>query len=216
MKIQSVTLPSTNIDAQERLFANTLGFPCSRPSVSALVVHVGASKLIFERSDKQFYFHYCFLIATGDLESAIALLDQSKVDPLLYQGQRIVQFDNGRSVYFHDGDGNLAEFIERPSLGIVSTKTFQADAVICINEMGLPALAPKEYGRQLKDAFAIQCAEEAPWRDDFVWCGDFEGAFVIPVIGRNWIPLNKPAEHNEVKVEFETVSGIHQFAVGPE
>ncbi len=213
MKILELTLPSTNLDSQERLYKETFGFPCTRESETRLSISCGATVLNFIAADRQFYFHYCFLIPPGCVHSIVTFLDDRGFEPLLYEGQRIVDFGNGKAVYFRDGDGNLAEFIQRPSLGHPEQSGFAVTDVIRLNEIGMPAEHPLQFARQLIDQFTIDLVDGGVYRDDFVWCGDFEGVFLIPQIGRNWIPSNRPAEMNPLHVEFRTDAGKFSYTI---
>lgn len=213
MKIVELTLPTTNIDRQQTVFSEILGFPCNRQSESQLSIECGATSLNFTASDRQFYYHYCFLIPPGCIESAIEFLDKRLFEPLPYNEERIVEFGSGRAVYFFDGDGNLAEFIERPSLGHPTQSSFDIRDVIRLNEIGVPSENPKELANELISKYGIDLVGDGVLRDDFVWCGDYEGVFVIPKIGRNWLPCDKPAEPNDLDVVFETNSGQFNYQV---
>lgn len=216
MKIIELSLPSTHLDSQERLFRDVLGFPCSRPQEERLLVSCGATTLNFLQAERQYYFHYCFLVPPGCLNSVIAFLDEREFQPLFYHGSRIIDFGNGQSVYFYDADGNLAEFIERPMLGHAVQSGFDISDVIRLNEIGMPTDNPLQKAGELIGRFGIELAEDAVKRDDFVWCGDYEGVFLLPAVGRNWIPADKPAEVNALDVRFETSAGQFEYTVSVE
>lgn len=213
MKILELNLPSTNLDAQEMLFRERLGFECKRTAHDRLTIKSGANRLHFTKSDTQYYFHYCFLIPPGCMDSTVAFLDERSFEPLLFNGERIVDFKNGKAVYFYDADGNLAEFIERPSLGHPARSDFKISDVIRLNEIGLPAEEPIAFAKQLIDDYGIEPIGGGLFRDDFVWCGDFEGVLLIPQVGRNWIPCDKAAEINALTVKFETPKGTFEHTV---
>ncbi len=213
MKILELTLPSTDLDRQERLYKDTFGFSCTRESETKLRIECGANVLNFVAAKRQFYFHYCFLIPPGCLNSVVDFLDERGLEPLLYEGERLVDFGNGKAVYFWDGDGNLAEFIQRPSLGHPEQTDFAIRDVIRLNEIGMPAENPRQFAEQLIRQFQIDLVEGGIYRDDFVWCGDFEGVFLIPQVGRNWMPANRPAEQNPLNVKFETAAGTFDYTI---
>ena len=215
MKIIEVTLPTTNIDSQEHCFSKRLGFTCKRKNANELLVHCGGNLINFVRAQRQFYFHYCFLIPPGSLAAAVTFLDERNFQPLLYEGQRIVDFGNGRAVYFWDADGNIAEFIERPSLGHPAQNEFRISDVIQLNEIGMPCENPIAVAEELIQKFGISLVDEAVFRNDFVWCGDYEGVFLLPKIGRNWMPCDKACEKNALSVKFETQKGIFEHTSPP-
>ncbi|MEZ6097318.1 MAG: hypothetical protein R3C03_24355, partial [Pirellulaceae bacterium] len=212
MKILELTLPSTNLDAQQQVFGGMLGFRNQRVDEQPLEIVVGDSVLRFVSAARQFYFHYSFLIPPGCLDSVAAFLDQQGFSPLPLNGQRMVEFACGTAIYFHDGDQNIAEFIERPSLGHKPIDQFSTAEVIRLNEVGIPAMEPRSFAEQLVQQYGIEPMSGAPNTDDFVWCGDFQGAIIVPRVGRNWIPLEKPAELNELSVKFKTSGGKFEFA----
>ena len=213
MKILELTLPSTHLNEQDRLYRDVLGFDGVRISQQHLRVTAGDTILNFVSSPRQFRFHYCFLVPPGCLPSLISFLDQRTFQPLLFEGERIVDFGNGKSVYFDDADGNIAEFIQRPGLGHQPKKDFCIQDVIRLNEIGMPAYNPRQQAQRLIDQFAIDLVEGGLVRDDFVWCGDFEGVFLIPQVGRHWIPTDRAAEINELAVRFETRTGVFDYSI---
>ena len=207
MRILELTLPSTNLSAQAETFGARLGFDVDQLNEDHLRIEAGLTRLNFVRSDRQYPFHYCFLIPPGSILSACQFLDERDFQPLLFNDQRVVDFGNGKAVYFYDGDNNIAEFIERPSLGHPEKLDFSIGDVIRINEIGLPAENPIEQAESLVRRYGIEFATDAVYREDFVWCGDYEGVFLIPRIGRHWMPTEIGAESNELSVRFETVEG---------
>ena len=211
MKIHELILPSTNIDQQEEVYSQRLGFPCHRASRTELQVSCGVTQLKFIASNRQYYYHYCFLVPPGCLPAAAKFLDAHGFESLPYHGKRLVDFSNGKSVYFYDGDGNIAEFIQRPSLGHPRQLDFSASSIIRLNEIGIPAEHPREFAARMINDFQIRLVDNAPYRDDFIWCGDFEGVFLITKIGRPWMPCQKPAEKNPLTVRFETDAGEFEW-----
>ena len=122
MKIHELTLYSTNLDNQQRVYQERLGFDCNRPDQHRLIISAGETTLNFVHSERQFYYHYCFLVPTGCMDSIGDFLDERDFKALPFQGERIVDFGNGKSVYFLDGDGSIAEFIG--IAGIVASLIF--------------------------------------------------------------------------------------------
>ena len=214
MEILELTIPSTNIEGQRLLFSQTLGFQVELISNDHIAVSCGNTRLCFVQSGEQFLFHYCFLVPPGCLSSIVSFLDQREFEALHYAGKRVVDFGNGKSVYFYDADGNIAEFIERPSLGMESQAEFTISDVLCVNEIGIPSKNPIDYAQQLIREFGIQPMVDGIWREDFVWCGDFQGVFLVTKLGRNWMPTEKPAQYNPVRVKFKTQEGVFDIFFG--
>ena len=201
MQILELQLFSTNLNAQEEVLGNKLGFPIETKE-DQLIIFCGENKLIFQKSERQFYYHYCFLIPTGSLESAIIFLDEKRFDPVPYEGERIIHFDNGRSVYFYDGDGNIAEFIERPLTNYSEKDTFKIEDVIKLNEIGLPVTSPLDTSEELISKYSIVPLSQETFRDDFCWVGDHHGVILVTKIGRNWMPTQRQAEVNDLAIRY--------------
>ncbi len=213
MRIHELTLPSTQLEAQFEMYSNRLGFACEWVDRGRMRVKCGATSLNFVRAQRQFYFHYCFLVPTGSVESICRFLDDRDFQSLLFKGQRTVQFSNGRSVYYYDADQNIAEFIERPMLNVPVKPDFDVADVLRINEIGIPAEQPIVQAEAFIKKYGIVCADDAVFREDFVWCGDYEGVFIMPKIGRNWLPTDRPAEKNELRVGFSTQRGKYSLEI---
>ncbi|MEZ6092960.1 MAG: hypothetical protein R3C03_01800 [Pirellulaceae bacterium] len=134
MKILELTLPSTNLDAQQQVFGGMLGFRNQRVDEQPLGDRSWRQCFAIRFRGPTIYFHYSFLIPPGCLDS-VAFLDQQGFSPLPLNGQRMVEFACGTAIYFHDGDQNIAEFIERPSLD-KPIDQFSTVEVIRLNEVG--------------------------------------------------------------------------------
>ncbi|NND77621.1 MAG: hypothetical protein HKN39_05510 [Flavobacteriales bacterium] len=201
MQILELQLFSTDLDAQETVYGDRLGFMIER-SKDQLKVFCGENILIFKEGPQQFYYHYCFLIPTGSLESAIEFLNDKRFEAVPYNEERIIHFDNGKSVYFYDGNGNIAEFIERPLTNYPQKNSFEISDVIKLNEIGIPVSNPLDTSEHLMSKYGIVPLTHVAFRDDFCWVGDHHGVFLICKIGRNWMPTQKPAESNDLSVLF--------------
>jgi len=202
MEIRILKLYSTNIDAQEDFYGQVLGFRCDRLTDSILEIHTTGTKLIFEQSVKKFFYHFAFLIPTGSLNGAIEYLENKPVRLLQLNEQTVVQFTTGSAIYFYDMDGNIVEFIERPTLNHPTSSDFSIDKIIKINEIGLPVSSPKSMSNRLTTEFGIKPIEDAPYSDLFCWAGDYNGAVIVVQEGRNWLPTEKPGIINDFSIKY--------------
>ena len=121
---------------------------------------------------------------------------------LAYQGSEIIHFNSGRSIYFFDKDGNIAEFIERPSLLYKKTKDFSIKNVIKINEIGLPIKDTIKMADYLSEDLGIAPINKDEFSDSFCWVGDFNGVIIVVKEGRNWLPTNIPGTANDFKISY--------------
>ena len=202
MEIRELKLFSNHCEEQENFYQNVLGFHCSRRSNSEFEVKAGSTKLVFVNSIKPFYYHFAFLIPTGTLDSAIEFLESRSIELLLHKDKKIVHFNSARAIYFYDKDGNIAEFIERPSLNYPPSVDFSIDQLIRINEIGLPVSNPTEMAKKLISEFGIILIKNAPFYEDFCWVGDHNGVIIVVKEGRNCLPTEKQAVVNDFSIKY--------------
>jgi len=202
MEIRELTIFSNRIKEQEAFYKHVLGFECSKSNGTRFEVRVGTTKLILEKSTKAFFYHFAFLIPTGTLEAAIDYLEKKSIQPLPLNGDKIIHFDTGRAIYFYDEDGNIVEFIERPTLNSPSNGDFSIKSIIKLNEIGLPVAEPKEMFKKLINEFGIRPIKNAPVNVRFCWAGDHNGAIIIIKEGRNWLPTQKPGIINDFSIKY--------------
>lgn len=212
MKIEELHLLSNDLDLQEVFYGSTMGFITERRSDGRLHVHCGETMLIFHSSESSSYFyHFCFLIPTGSIESAIAFANGIALKLLPNQGKTITHFDNGRSVYFHDGNENIAEFIERPLVDYPVKASFSIDDLIRINEIGLPTPAPERIAKELCDDYGIVPLAPESFDDVFCWAGDHEGVIIVVKEGRGWLPTGRPCIAAPFKVLYKESTRFFEY-----
>jgi catechol 2,3-dioxygenase-like lactoylglutathione lyase family enzyme len=68
--------------------------------------------------------HHAFIIAPEDFDAAVAHLEASGVEVLLYEDKGHRSF-TGRHLYFHDPDGNAIEFIDFQGIGDVNAPPYR-------------------------------------------------------------------------------------------
>jgi len=202
MEIRALKLFSNKIDEQEDFYRNVLGFDCSRISESLLEIHAGSTKLIFEASTQKIFYHFAFLIPTGSLHSAIDFLESKSLRLLPLNENIVIQFESARAIYFYDKDGNIVEFIERPTLNFPASHDFSIASVIKINEIGLPVSEPGKMAQRLSSEFGIKPMKDAPFADHFCWVGDHNGAIIVVKAGRNWLPTENPGIINDFSIKY--------------
>ena len=202
MEIKQLKIFSHKITEQQDFYSNVLGFRCSRVTNAILEIHAGATKLILIKSIKKFFYHFAFLIPTGTLIAAIDYLEMNSIPLLPLNGKKVIQFSSGSAIYFYDKDGNIAEFIERPTLNYPSGSKFSIESIIKLNEIGLPVAEPKKMTKILTTEFGIKPVKDAPFTDRFCWVGDYNGAVIVIKEGRNWLPTQKPGIINDFSIKY--------------
>lgn len=203
MEIKKLYLHSKNITKQLHFFKNVLGFNVEQIAEDEIILYSGLNQVHFKNSDADYIYHYAFLIPTGTLHSAIDFLEKKEIELLRYDGKKVIDFTTGQAIYFYDADGNIGEFIERPSLGISSDQPFSIDQVVRLNEIGLPVNNPLEMAKKLIKKYGIQPAEPQIMREDFCWVGDYNGVIIVPKTGRNWMPTTIPSTPNNFSIWYQ-------------
>lgn len=213
MEIRRLVLYSKDVNEQLHFYHHILGMDLIKASEDEVCLQAGSTELVFQNHPLEFLYHYCFLIPNGKLEEAMDFLKQREISLLLHEGSDIINFTTGRSIYFYDPDGNIAEFIERPSLGIKSQEPFSISSVQKVNEIGLPHKDPLEFTKYLLETFDIEMVEPQILREDFCWVGDYNGVFIVSKIGRKWIPTDHPCMMNDFEIEFTTHGQAYSFKI---
>lgn len=203
MRFNKLKLGSKSVKKQQGFYADVLGFGIKKSTTDQLVIQAGFTEFIFSQQlDPPNLYHFCFLIPTGSLESSIQYLESREIELLPFQEEKIIHFDTGRSIYFFDPDGNIAEFIERPSLDYPAKKTFDIIDVICVNEIGLPVLKTLGMSHELMTNKGVQPINPKAWNENFCWVGDHEGALIVVKEGRHWMPTEIPCVINDFELDY--------------
>lgn len=210
MELRQLKLFSKNIEKQYQFYKNTLGFEVKFIEEHKIQIHSGNTKLIFEeQKESNFIYHFAFLIPNGKIEDAIPFLEEKGINLLQKNNEKIIYFGTkesyvGRAIYFLDADDNIAEFIERPSLGHVGKESFSLHQIIKINEIGLSVEDPLLFSRQLISKFKIEMIDPNHTSEVFCWIGDYDGVFIVVKNGRYWLPTQFEAFSNDLSVVFES------------
>ncbi len=180
MKIKELVLYTKSLQAEKDFYKNTLGFEIVEDKQTSFAAQIGNSILRFEKSDKQYYYHYCFLIPRNKLPEALVWL-QKRLKVINIEKDRVTQiFDswNAESVYFYDASGNVAELIVRYDLENDSDDEFTINSIININEIGLGSSKSEQLNKQLESELGSMF-----WKGDkirFGTNGSQEGIFLLP------------------------------------
>lgn len=202
MEIRTLKIYSKNINDQENFYRNIIGFKCRRESESRLSISTKENTLILEKSRNEFYYHFAFLIPTGAIQKAIIFLEMRNIKLLLLKGNKIIDFRSGKAIYFYDTDGNIVEFIERPSLNYPHKHSFCIDDIIKLNEIGLPSPKPQRMAIRLISQYKIIPINQDEFTDHFCWVGDYNGVIIVVKEGRSWLPTDKPGILNDFSLHY--------------
>lgn len=196
MHIKELILFSHQHKAQKEFYQNTLGYEINETTKNSFSVQVGSTKLIFQNSTLNYFYHYCFLIPCNQLKNAVDWL-KTRLRITEDVNETIIHhFDswNADAVYFFDGNGNIVEFIARHDLKNESNRVFDLNEMLCVNEIGMPTTDIKKTNHQLETELGTRF-----WKGDFEGFGtngDQHGLFLLPnyLKKAGQYPLNQPIQ----------------------
>lgn len=191
MRIKNLTLYTTNIEAQKQFYKSVFDVGFTEESHDHFSFQMGWTNLSFRQSEVTNLYHYCYLIPSNKLESAIQWLD-GKVDLIKTNGSVIHNHDhwNAKAIYFYDADGNIGEFIVRYNLDNATKGDFSYNDILCVNEIGAPSADPKRL-----NLFLVENLGTTIWKVDlkrFAVNGDKEGMILLVnnEIKDKWYPTD--------------------------
>jgi hypothetical protein len=180
MKIKKLKLYTNNFNQEKYFYSETLGLDVINESSNKFTLKVGWSELTFEKSEKQFIYHYCFLIPSNKLHQALKWMEKRVNIIDIENGRKTQRFENwnANSFYFYDASGNIAEFIVRHDLRNESNRDFEISDVLCVNEIGMPINNIENTNNTLQKNLGTEF-----WKGDlkrFGTNGSQEGLFLLP------------------------------------
>ncbi|MBC6366821.1 VOC family protein [Algoriphagus sp. AK58] len=203
MEILKLTLKSSKIDETRDFYHEKLGFKINYLNANMLSLQVGKTDLVFEKEldNCKANYHFAFLLPKNKLDEALIWLE-SKISVIKNESGAIVQFPNwnASSVYFHDNNGNILEFICRNDMDNDSTYNFSTESILSINEVGLAHESPLFLANSLISEIGTEYFSKGPVSEEFVALGDECGMFVISGLNRNWFPTNQLAQNHPINV----------------
>lgn len=192
MKILKLKLFTNKLELEKVFFSQTLGFEILESNINSFTVKIGWSELIFEKTENEYRYHYCFLIPNNKLEQAMEWMEKRVHIIDIENGRKTQRFEswNADSFYFYDACGNIAEFIVRQELDNEISSDFNISNVLCINEIGMPTNNIEKTNNKLLKHFGTEF-----WKGDlkqFGTNGSQEGLFLLPnyEIKEFWFPTS--------------------------
>lgn len=194
-RFSSLRLRASHPHRLREFYGNTMGLPVFDSSGATSVV-IGESKIEFEKaaSDTEPFYHFAFNVSENKFTAAKNWLKKRTSllqDP---EGRDEIFFKawNAHAVYFKDPCGNIGELIARHTLDNRRSGDFSVDDMLCVSEIGCPAERPDEVSAALEKTFGLKRYLNSP-----MFVGDEQGLFVLPPVGRPWIPegIQRAAAH---------------------
>lgn len=174
-------------------YAQTIGLAVT-PSGDrkSFTITTGESVLEFiEDPSRDASYHFAFNIPENQFAQAKRWLAERT--PLLRDsetGKDELFFSswNAHAVYFTDPAGNIGELIARHTLPIRREGDFGPHQLLHVSEIALVSPDPDELAEQLIARFGV-----SKYGPTSFFVGDELGLFVLPPVGRPWIPERRQA-----------------------
>lgn len=209
MEFKKISLHSQKLQAQLNFYGTVLGFD-TQVKENSFSLQAGTTELEFlESKDEENHYHFAFLVCEEHFDACRAFVKELGI-PLLPNsetGDEITYWENntGRSIYFLDEDGNIGEFISRPTLGYTSNAEWSIQEVLKVNEIGTPVSDTLGTSQELLEKVGLQVPEhfQQTFHERFCWTGDFNSTLLVVKEGRHWFPTETPAISSDLELEIQ-------------
>lgn len=203
MHIKKLTLYTANLQETKLFYTQKLELPLLSETDDSIDLKAGSTILHFKTTtDASPFYHIAFTIAENMLEESTAFIRNKELAILPYEGNIHVDFPNwnAKSLYFHDNNDSILEFIVRYDLQYTAPLPFNAKAIASVSEIGIVVDDVTTVANRLKNDHHIPFFSKGPVRDDFTVMGDDHGLLLVCATGRGWLPTGQPAEKHPVVV----------------
>jgi catechol 2,3-dioxygenase-like lactoylglutathione lyase family enzyme len=195
MNINYIELPTKDFVAQQDFYSEVLELPVEL-SAERLEVKAGKTSLAFTQAETQFEgaYHFAFNIPENQFQAAKTWL--SERIPLLRNEAGQDEYDfanwNAHAFYFNDAAGNILEFIARHDLQNKVNGPFDSQQILQVSEIGLPSEDVVAFANDLCRQISLPLFRTNQPDQGFTPIGDDNGLFILPVVGRLWLPTHNP------------------------
>ncbi|RAJ09005.1 VOC family protein [Arenibacter echinorum] len=193
MKIQELTLYTSNIERQAEFYSQVLGLEIVKKSPKNVSFNIGNTLLHFELNNSATPYHFAINIPANKEVEAFQWL-KCRLTILKDDQDEIIDFRawNAKAIYFYDPDKNILELIARKNLKNESEQNFGPEQFLEISEIGVPTRNIESEFSILKDAMRIEIYDGG--FGNFCAIGDENGLFIcIDREHKKWYPTNDRA-----------------------
>lgn len=182
-----IRLHATRLEEMRRFYGTILGLPLHGESNDSITVRFGGTRIEFTQhpGDQEPFYHFAFNIPENKFAAAKEWL--SRRCPLLRDSEdgadeQFFEAWNAHAIFFQDPSGNIGELIARHTLSNSAKGDFDVEDILYASEIGLVSGDPSVLVEAITRGFGLK-----PYPSTF-FMGDERGMFVLPRVGRPWIP----------------------------
>ncbi|MEG3659306.1 VOC family protein [Arenibacter palladensis] len=201
MKIQELTLYTTNIESQSEFYSQVLGLKIVKKSSKCVSFQVGNTLLHFEFNKTATPYHFAINIPANKDKEALLWL-KSRLSILKDGQDEIIDFRawNAKAIYFYDQDLNIVELIARKNLKNESDQKFGPEQFLEISEIGVPTRDIENVFSILSGVMDIEIYDGG--FGNFCAIGDETGLFIcINRDHKKWYPTQDKASPSEFELK---------------
>jgi hypothetical protein len=187
-RFRQLRLQTADLNRIDQFYGDTLGIPVHARQASTISFAFGQTLIEFEQAvaGEQPFYHFAFNIPHKKFKRAKEwLADRCPLLKDSRTGADELYFENwdAHAVYFQDPSGNIGELIARHTLDNSSDGPFSVSDILCASEIGIVSPEPDQIVAELERSFGLKA-----YLDNPMFVGDEAGLFVLPPVGRLWIP----------------------------
>ena len=194
MNITYLELPAKDLVAQRDFYSQVLELPVDL-GAEKLQVQAGETILVFTPAQASFdgVYHFAFNIPENQFRAAKAWVAERL--PLIRNESGQDEYDftnwNAHAFYFKDAAGNILEFIARHDLKNAVDEPFNREQILQVSEIGLPSEDVVAFADDICTRLGVSVFRGKP-DATFTPVGDDRGLFILPAVGRLWLPTHSP------------------------
>ncbi|WP_405211918.1 VOC family protein [Dokdonia sp. Asnod2-E02] len=76
MRFKKLKLYTNKLESELEFYSKTLGFEVLKQTANHFSVKIGWSELVFEKTEREYKYHYCFLIPSNKLNEALKWMEK--------------------------------------------------------------------------------------------------------------------------------------------
>jgi len=191
---RALRLRTHRLDEQRRFYNEVLGLPLKEEAADSFTVVTPGTELTFSRAGAgqgRLFYHFAFDIPGDRLEPARRWLNTS-APPVRAGGRDVLHVPSwdADSIYFHDAEDNLLEFLARRNDAAPAAGSFSPRDILCVSEL---AIAGKDMEATAADLEAdLGLARRPPGLERGLAVGDAHRTLLLIEEGSVWSPVPAP------------------------